>query len=83
MRREVAQRLEDQHLEDRNAAGRRMPVAAPAVFRETSAVERGRADSDEVLLALAKFANLVLDAPEEIGLDREPLRREENNAAFH
>lgn len=61
-----------------------MSVAAPAVFRETSAVERGRADSDELLLALAEFANFVFDAPEEVGLDREPLRREEeNNAASH
>lgn len=60
-----------------------MTVAAPAVFRETSAVERGRADSDELLLALAEFADFVFDAPEEVGLDRKPLRREENNAAFH
>ena len=38
---EVAQGLEHQHLEDRHATGRRMSVAAPAVFRETSAVLSG------------------------------------------
>ena len=58
-----------------------MSVAAPAVFRETPAVECCRADSDEFLLALTEFANLVLNAPEEAGLDREPLRREEKCGA--
>ena len=80
---EVAQGLEDQHLEDRHAAGGRMSVAAPAVFLETSAVERCRADSDELLLALAEFANFVLNASKEVGLDRKPLRREEDKIAFH